>query len=98
MAWRCGSLPRTLISTARSSSIRSSTSTSSLPRLRPSSPPLQANRLHSRRPLLSPPTRSIGALGCIQSLMPLHSVVAATRLTCHLSVEVRACCELSQGT
>ncbi|KAL5821778.1 hypothetical protein ACOSQ3_023660 [Xanthoceras sorbifolium] len=93
MAWRCGSLPRSLISTARSSSIRS---VSSVPRLRPS-PPLTANPLHSRRSMFSLP-RTIGALGCTQSLMPLHSVVAATRLTSHISVEARACCELSQGT
>ncbi|KAK0603159.1 hypothetical protein LWI29_001993 [Acer saccharum] len=93
MAWRCGSLSRSLISTARSSSIR--TASSSVPRLRPS-PPLTANLLQSRRSMFSLP-RNIGALGCAQSLMPLHSVVAATRLTPHISVESRACCELSQA-
>ncbi|KAK3221570.1 hypothetical protein Dsin_008595 [Dipteronia sinensis] len=92
MAWRCGSLSRSLISTARSSSIR--TASSSVPRLRPS-PPLTANLLQSRRSMFSLP-RNIGALGCAQSLMPLHSVVAATRLTPHISVDSRACCELSQ--
>lgn len=40
----------------------------------------------------------MGALACTQSLMPLHSkVAAATRLTSHIAVEARAFCELSQG-
>lgn len=38
-----------------------------------------------------------GVIGCTQSLLPLHSVVAAARLTSHVAVEARACCELSQG-
>ncbi|KAK1300443.1 E3 ubiquitin-protein ligase CIP8 [Acorus calamus] len=41
---------------------------------------------------------SLGELACLQSLLPLHNVVSAARLTSHLSVEARACCELSQGT
>ncbi|PWA86850.1 hypothetical protein CTI12_AA135090 [Artemisia annua] len=91
MAWRCGSLPRSLISTARSSTIRRSATT---PFRLPSSPTLRPG------PTPSIPTfRSIGGvIGCTQSLLPLHSVVAAARLTCHISVEARACCELSQGT
>ncbi|KAJ0041101.1 hypothetical protein Pint_27961 [Pistacia integerrima] len=89
MAWRCtSSLTRSLISPARSSSIRPS----SLPRLRRSSP-LHTDRLQSRRSLL----RTIGTLGGSQSLMPLHSVVGATRLASHITVDARACCELSQG-
>ncbi|KAM7516483.1 hypothetical protein LguiA_006066 [Lonicera macranthoides] len=91
MAWRCGSLSRSLISTARSSTVRSSPS---LPRLRP--PPLPGHRPQSRR-LTSLGTIG-GVIGCSQSLLPLHSVVAAARLTSHISVEARACCELSQGT
>ncbi|XP_043713171.1 protein NONRESPONDING TO OXYLIPINS 2, mitochondrial-like isoform X2 [Telopea speciosissima] len=90
MAWRSGSLSRSLMSAARASSLRS---TPSLPRLRP--PSLAAPRLQSRRFSLS--TRTMGELGCTQSLLPLHSVVAAARLTSHLAVNARACCELSQG-
>ncbi|XLS92414.1 hypothetical protein HN51_068422 [Arachis hypogaea] len=87
MAWRCGSLSRSLIS-----AIRTIPSRSSVPRIhRPSSSP------SLRRPLFTLP-RNVGALGCTQSLMPLHSVNAAARFTSHISVESRACCELSQGT
>ncbi|XP_072988709.1 uncharacterized protein [Typha latifolia] len=85
MAWR-GSISRSLLATARSSSAS---------RLRP--PPLAAPRLH-RRHLPFPPSRPLGALGCVQSLLPLHSSVAIPRLTSHLSASARACCELSQGT
>ncbi|GMY11846.1 protein NUCLEAR FUSION DEFECTIVE 6, chloroplastic/mitochondrial-like, partial [Fagus crenata] len=98
MAWRCGSLSRSLLSTARSSSssFRSSSSSAStsLPRLRPSIP-TRPHRLHSRRSLFSTP-RNLGELGCVQSLLPLHSAVASTRLTSHISIEARAFCELSQ--
>ncbi|KAL5707127.1 hypothetical protein ACHQM5_025214 [Ranunculus cassubicifolius] len=58
---------------------------SSLPRLRP---PLAAPRRLFTNPR---------PIGCAQSLIPLHSVVAAARLTSHLSVNARACAELSQG-
>ncbi|XP_058080598.1 protein NONRESPONDING TO OXYLIPINS 2, mitochondrial-like isoform X1 [Magnolia sinica] len=93
MAWRSGSLSRTLLSTARSSSFRSAPP---LPRLRPS-PPLAAPRPPRSRLTFAHP-RLLGELGCTQSLLPLHSVVAAARLTSHLSIDSRACCELSQGT
>ncbi|XP_077211590.1 protein NONRESPONDING TO OXYLIPINS 2, mitochondrial-like [Tasmannia lanceolata] len=95
MAWRCGnSLSRSLISTARgsSSSLRPSPA---LPRIR--SPPLAAPRLQQRGFSFAHP-RSLGELGCTQSLLPLHSVVATPRLTLHLSFDSRACCELSQGS
>ncbi|XP_059652954.1 uncharacterized protein LOC132300043 isoform X2 [Cornus florida] len=87
MAWR-GSLSRSFISTARASTIRSSPP---LPRLRP--PPLAAPRLQPRRLSFANP-RNLGELGCAQSLLPLHGAV---RLTSHLTVNVRACCELSHG-
>ncbi|PON90621.1 caspase-6 protein [Trema orientale] len=93
MAWRsAGSLSRSLMSSARVSSQRSAPS---LPRLRPpnlAAPP----RLHSRRLSFASP-RNLGELGCVQSLLPLHGV-AATCLTSHLAVNVRAFCELSHGT
>ncbi|KDO79044.1 hypothetical protein CISIN_1g034774mg [Citrus sinensis] len=84
MAWRCGTSARTVMSSARSY----------LPRIRPSPPPVHANRLRSR---LSLPTTT-RSIGCTQSLMPLHGVVAATHLTSHISVHARAFCDLSQGT
>ncbi|GAY50244.1 hypothetical protein CUMW_125110 [Citrus unshiu] len=82
MAWRCGTSARTVMSSARSY----------LPRIRPSPPPVHANRLRSR---LSLPTTT-RSIGCAQSLMPLHGVVAATHLTSHISVHARAFCDLSQ--
>ncbi|CAJ1929439.1 unnamed protein product [Sphenostylis stenocarpa] len=93
MVWRGGSLSRSLLSAARSIPTRSSASGIH----RPSSPSIRSHLLHPRRPLITLP-RTIGILGCTQSLMPLHSVDAAARLTSHISVESRACCELSQGT
>ncbi|WVZ09260.1 hypothetical protein V8G54_013790 [Vigna mungo] len=93
MAWRGGSLSRSLLSAARTTPSRCSVT-----RLqRSSSPSLRSHLLHPRRPLFTLP-RTIGILGCTQSLMPLHSTDAAARLTSHISVESRACCELSQGT
>ncbi|KAK1418242.1 hypothetical protein QVD17_27385 [Tagetes erecta] len=83
MAWR-GSISRAMMSTARASSSRSA------PRLRP--PPVTAPRFSTRR--LSSP-RTLGELGCAQSLLSL----AGSRLTTsHLTVNVRAFCELSHGT
>ncbi|KAF8013745.1 hypothetical protein BT93_I1574 [Corymbia citriodora subsp. variegata] len=92
MAWRCGSLSRSLVSSARASSspFRSSPPLLSRP-LRP--PPVAAPLLQSRRLSFAAP-RSMGELGCAQSLLPLH---CTPRLTSHLSVAVRACCELSHG-
>ncbi|KAJ7946122.1 Protein NUCLEAR FUSION DEFECTIVE 6 chloroplastic/mitochondrial isoform X2 [Quillaja saponaria] len=93
MAWRSGSFSRSFLSTARAS-IRP-TAPAPLPRARPPSV-AAAPRIQSRR-LSFVTSRNFGELGCIQSLLPLHSVTAATRLTSHLSVNARACCELSQG-
>ncbi|CAB4290612.1 unnamed protein product [Prunus armeniaca] len=89
MAWRsAGSLSRSLVSTARVSSLRSALP---LRRLRP--PTVSTPR---RLSFASP--RNLGELGCIQSLLPMHSVTAATCLTSHLAVNARGCCELSHGT
>ncbi|KAG6666131.1 protein NONRESPONDING TO OXYLIPINS 2, mitochondrial-like [Carya illinoinensis] len=94
MAWRSGSLSRSLLSTVRSSPIRrSSSSSSSLPGLlRPPVPP----RPH-RRPVFSTARTMAGEMGSIQLLVPLHSLAVA-RLTSHISIQARAFCELSQGT
>ncbi|XP_010271399.1 PREDICTED: uncharacterized protein LOC104607453 isoform X2 [Nelumbo nucifera] len=91
MAWRSGSFSRSLISAARAPSFRPPRT---VPRF--SAPPLAAPRLQPRRFAFANP-RMMGELGCTQSLLPLHSVVAAARLTSHLAVDARACCELSQG-
>ncbi|XP_073115833.1 uncharacterized protein [Elaeis guineensis] len=91
MAWR-GSISRSVLTAGRSASSPLH-SPPAAPRLHP--PPLAAPRLQRRR-LSFAPARTLGELGCVQSLLPLHSVVAVPRLTSHLSVSARACCELSQ--
>ncbi|KAG9142325.1 hypothetical protein Leryth_016818, partial [Lithospermum erythrorhizon] len=56
-------------------------------RLRPPPPPLAAS------PSLNP--RTNGELGYVQSLLPIHNIVAGVRLTSHLTVNAREFCELS---
>ncbi|CAL5187836.1 unnamed protein product [Lathyrus oleraceus] len=90
MAWRSGSLSRSIFSAARTIPTRSSLQNSSASSIR-------SHLLHPRRPHATLP-RSLGILGCTQSLMPLYNADAAARLTSHISVDFRACCELSQGT
>ncbi|XP_058738654.1 uncharacterized protein LOC131610664 isoform X1 [Vicia villosa] len=94
MALRSGSLSRSFISTARNS-LRP-VAPSPLPRIRP--PPLAAPRIQSR--LFSMPaatSRNLGQLGCVQSLLPLHSTMAVACLTSHIVASARACSELSNG-
>ncbi|KAL3538833.1 hypothetical protein ACH5RR_002199 [Cinchona calisaya] len=88
-----GSLSRSLFSTARASTFRSSPS---LPRLRP--PSLSATPRLCPRRFSFPNPRTMGELGGVQSLMPLYSTAAGARLTSHLTANLRACCELSHGT
>ncbi|KAK4340185.1 hypothetical protein RND71_041647 [Anisodus tanguticus] len=88
MAWR-GSVTRSLV---RASTSRSSPSLSLV-----RTPPISAPRSNTRRFSFTSP-RPLGALGCTQSLLPLHNMVAGTRLTSHLTVNMRACCELYHGT
>ncbi|XP_028780561.1 uncharacterized protein LOC114736844 isoform X2 [Neltuma alba] len=92
MAWRSGSLCRSLMSTARAS-LRPA-APSSLPRRCPQ--PLAAPRLQARRFSLSA-SRNLGELGCTQSLIPLHNSMSATCISSHFAVSARACCELSNG-
>ncbi|XP_058738662.1 uncharacterized protein LOC131610664 isoform X2 [Vicia villosa] len=95
MALRSGSLSRSFISTARNS-LRP-VAPSPLPRIRP--PPLAAPRIQSR--LFSMPaatSRNLGQLGCVQSLLPLHSTMAVACLTSHIVASARACSELSNVT
>ncbi|XP_021981967.1 uncharacterized protein LOC110878021 isoform X1 [Helianthus annuus] len=82
MAWR-GSISRAMMSAAR-------TSFRSTARLR--RPPLSAPPRFTSRRLGNP--RMLGELGCAQSLMTL----AGARMASHLTVNVRAFCELSHGT
>ncbi|XP_060192314.1 protein NONRESPONDING TO OXYLIPINS 2, mitochondrial-like isoform X1 [Lycium barbarum] len=86
MARRCISFSRTLLSNSRPSTVSSSPSLQSLLGQRP----------QSRRSLSTILTRSNGVLGCAQSLLPLHSAVAASRLTAQIQMEARTCCQLSQ--
>ncbi|XP_074565648.1 uncharacterized protein LOC141822120 isoform X2 [Curcuma longa] len=92
MAWR-GSISRSLLNAARYSATRSPPAAASRIRAPPSAVPRLQRRQHA---FASP--RNLGELGCMQSFLPLYSTVAAPRLTSHLSVNARACCELSQGT
>ncbi|XP_057417523.1 protein NONRESPONDING TO OXYLIPINS 2, mitochondrial isoform X2 [Lotus japonicus] len=41
-------------------------------------------------------TRIAPALGCVQSMLPLHSAVAVARMTTRLSITSRSCRALSQ--
>ncbi|CAN4112139.1 unnamed protein product [Withania somnifera] len=90
MAWR-GSVTRSLVSTVRASTSRSSASVN-----RVRTPPISDPRSNARRFSFTT-LRTLGALGCTQSFLPLHNVVAGTRLTSHLTVNVRACSELYHG-
>ncbi|KAK4260132.1 hypothetical protein QN277_003287 [Acacia crassicarpa] len=90
MALRGGSLSRSLIAIARTFPSRSSIS----PIRRPTSP-LQPYLFDSPRPFF---TVTRGLLGCTESLLPLHSAIADTHRTSHISFESRAFCHLSQGT
>ncbi|KAL6494657.1 hypothetical protein OROGR_031470 [Orobanche gracilis] len=82
MAWR-GSVSRSLMSTARASAFRSSTPLST-PRRLPL-PSVPSPRLNSRRFSFSNP-RTLGELGCTQSLMP----VTGSKLTSYLAFNLRA--------
>ncbi|KAI5655719.1 hypothetical protein M9H77_32906 [Catharanthus roseus] len=42
--------------------------------------------------------RTPSELGCVQSMLPLHSAVATARMTSRLSSASRSCRALSQGT
>ncbi|WJX91521.1 hypothetical protein P8452_73287 [Trifolium repens] len=66
------------------------------------------NHSHSHSPLLnSPPHRqfssffirtSVYQLGSVQSLLPLHSTVASSRMVSNLSIDSRNCQAVSQVT
>ncbi|XP_021750809.1 uncharacterized protein LOC110716485 [Chenopodium quinoa] len=78
MAARFGSLSRSFMSSARTSTLRSPPSL-----LRP--PPISSPRLRPRRPSFAP-SRNFGELGCTQSLLPFS---CAATLPGRLSTELR---------
>ncbi|KAF6155920.1 hypothetical protein GIB67_039251 [Kingdonia uniflora] len=61
----------------------------SQPKLRQSSPSTTQTSFATRIP---------SELGCVQSLLPLHSAVAAARMTSRLSSNSRSCRSLLQGS
>ncbi|KAJ7965933.1 protein NUCLEAR FUSION DEFECTIVE 6, chloroplastic/mitochondrial-like isoform X2 [Quillaja saponaria] len=83
MASRCRSLSQPAFSLFKS--------TISKPTVRPKSSPFL---LTTRSPVTVP--RSIPQLGCIQSLLPLHSAVSSARLTSCLGVDSTSSRSLSQ--
>ncbi|KAL2346951.1 hypothetical protein Fmac_000951 [Flemingia macrophylla] len=62
---------------------------------RPTSKPIpSAFLLKTRSPIT---TRCVPELGCVQSLLPLHSAVSSARLTSCLGIDSRRSRSLSQG-
>ncbi|KAI3907536.1 hypothetical protein MKW98_016180 [Papaver atlanticum] len=89
MVWHsAGSLSRSLLSTARASSVRSSPT---LTRLRPSQLPTSPPRTR-RFSFVNP--RTLGEHGCKQSILP---PVATCYLSPHPSLNARAFCGVFQG-
>ncbi|KAF3448324.1 hypothetical protein FNV43_RR09037 [Rhamnella rubrinervis] len=100
MASSCNILAKRVSFSSIKSAIRSNVRTSTVkptPSSSSSSFPLptKSNSNPLRRFSLS---RSPAELGCVQSLLPLHSAVAAARMTSCLSTTSRSCRALSQGT
>ncbi|XWS72527.1 hypothetical protein CRYUN_Cryun02cG0047600 [Craigia yunnanensis] len=62
-------------------------------------PTLKPNPASSLLSARSSPTfsRSVSQLGCLQSLLPLHSAVSSARLTSCLGIDSRSSRSLSQG-
>ncbi|XP_022750160.1 uncharacterized protein LOC111299313 isoform X1 [Durio zibethinus] len=62
-------------------------------------PTLKPNSAATFFPARSSPTlsRSVSQLGCLQSLLPLHSAVSSARLTSCLGIDSRSSRSLSQG-
>ncbi|KAF7828424.1 protein NUCLEAR FUSION DEFECTIVE 6, chloroplastic/mitochondrial-like isoform X2 [Senna tora] len=95
MASACGRIAQRTSLTSIKSSIKSNFRT-------PSSKPATISALPTKS-TFSPLRRSFlttiaPELGCLQSMLPLHSAVAAARMTSCLSTTSRSCRALSQGT
>ncbi|XP_060673735.1 protein NONRESPONDING TO OXYLIPINS 2, mitochondrial isoform X2 [Ziziphus jujuba] len=63
---------------------------------KPSLNPRPASSLPTIRSSLTH-SRSVSQLGCVQSLLPLHSAVSSARLTSCLSIDSRSSRSLFQG-
>ncbi|WVY97492.1 hypothetical protein V8G54_029643 [Vigna mungo] len=92
MAWRSGSLSRSLVSTARAS-LRPS-APSALPRLRP--PPLTAPRVQSRR-FSMPATRfRFSPIFCESGAIGLHTITfTSAKYNGYYLLDVTRCCQCS---
>nr|XP_043613014.1 protein NONRESPONDING TO OXYLIPINS 2, mitochondrial isoform X2 [Erigeron canadensis] len=84
MAYRCRSISRPA-STLFKSMSNPSPKPSSIPSLAPRSSPLS-----------TPISRSFSRIGCVQSLLPLHSAVSSARLTSCLGIDSKGSRSLSQ--
>ncbi|XVE71015.1 hypothetical protein DITRI_Ditri10aG0116000 [Diplodiscus trichospermus] len=69
-------------------------STINKPTLKPNPKPLTSLSPGRSFPTFS---RSVSQLGCLQSLLPLHSAVSSARLTSCLGLDSRSSRSLSQG-
>ncbi|KAJ6866589.1 hypothetical protein NC652_037977 [Populus alba x Populus x berolinensis] len=94
---------RKFISKSSLSSIKSAIRSSKAPKS-PSTPTRSATASHFLLPSKPPSSsrfsfsRAPCELGCVKSLLPLHSAVAASRMTSCLSTTSRNFRALSQGT
>ncbi|KEH31645.1 protein NONRESPONDING TO OXYLIPINS 2, mitochondrial [Medicago truncatula] len=88
MASACSRIAQRASISSIKSAIKSNIRTSSIPK-----PATTATSSPLRRSFAS---RIAPELGCLQSMLPLHSAVAAARMTSRLSVTSRNCQSLSQ--
>ncbi|KAK4769699.1 hypothetical protein SAY87_030231 [Trapa incisa] len=94
MASACGRFVRRT-SVALNSAVRSNPRPASASRSAGFTLPSKSNSCPARPSSL---IRERNALGCVQSLLPLHSAVAVARMTSCLSTISRSSRALSQGT
>ncbi|GAV65532.1 hypothetical protein CFOL_v3_09047 [Cephalotus follicularis] len=64
---------------------------------KPSLKPKSTTSLLSTRSSSSFSRQTVSQLGCLQSLLPLHSAISSARLTSCLGVDSRSSRSLSQG-
>ncbi|KAI4337504.1 hypothetical protein L6164_015912 [Bauhinia variegata] len=72
-------------------------STITKPTIKPKSSPFILNTRSSVTVSRILNSRSIAQLGCVQSLLPLHSAVSSARLTSCLGIDSRGSRSLTQG-
>ncbi|XXG75848.1 hypothetical protein AAC387_Pa08g0332 [Persea americana] len=100
MASTCNKLLKRTSLSSLSSAVKSKIRTPPLHGSPPSTSTVSGSRATSSAPprRFSSISRCPAALGCVQSLLPLHSTIAAARLTSCLSSSSRNCHALTQGT